>query len=116
MAVKKSKTEKKDKIEELGEIKPGRASRMIIRHAWVTERASDLANLGQYAFVVDKRANKSEVKKAVEDIYKVGVIGVNIINIKAKKRRLGAHAGKVAGRKKAIVTLKPGQKIDIIPV
>lgn len=86
----------------------------LLKRVWNSERAAGLADLRKYVFVVEKKANKPEVKKAIETIYRVKVQDVNIINQKPKKRRLGASAGKVPGMKKAIVTLAEGQKIDIV--
>jgi len=90
-------------------------SALFMKQPWVTEKAGDLSALGKYIFVVDRKANKSEVKKAVELIYNVKVENINIISIKGKAKRLGRSLGKTSSFKKAIVTLKQGQKIDIIP-
>lgn len=80
----------------------------------VTEKAVNLAQQqNKYTFYVDKRANKIEIKKAVEDLFKVKVLSVNTINVKGKKKRVGRYEGRTPDRKKAIVTLKPGDKIDI---
>lgn len=90
------------------------AIKSIIKQAWTTEKAGDLTRAKKYIFIVDKKTNKPEVKKAVESIYKVKVDSVNIVNAKEKPRRLGRTMGKVAGFKKAIITLKEG-KIDVMP-
>ncbi len=80
----------------------------------VTEKAVNLAQQqNKYTFYVDKRANKIEIKKAVEDLFKVKVLSVNTINVKGKKKRVGRYEGRTPDHKKAIVTLKPGDKIDI---
>lgn len=92
-----------------------RQSALFLKQAWVTEKASDLSNLGKYVFIVDRKANKSEVKKAIESIYGVKVKNVNMINIKGKARRLGRTLGRTSSYKKAIVTLKEGQKIEVMP-
>lgn len=86
---------------------------MIYRH-WITEKSSRLSQEGAYTFVVEKSANKSEVKKFVERRYKVNVKSVHIVNAKAKQRRFGKSTGSVPGFKKAIVTLQKGQKIDFV--
>ena len=91
------------------------SSKYLIKNPIITEKVTMNSHLGQYAFLVDDSANKSEVKKAVEEIYKVKVEGVNMINVKSKKRRLGRTVGVRPGYKKAIVTLKAGQKLDILP-
>ena len=78
----------------------------------VSEKAGHLAGISKYVFKVKKDANKVEVKKAVEAAYKVKVIQVNIINNKGKGRNFGQISGKTSGFKKAIVTLKTGDKIE----
>ena len=90
----------------------GNNSALLIRQSWITERTGDLSNLGKYVFVVDKKANKPEVRKAVESLYGVKVSSVNILNAKGKQKRLGKTMGRVSGFKKAIVTLKKGEKIE----
>lgn len=62
---------------------------------------------------VKYNANKSEIKKAVEKIFKVKVAGVNTLRILGKKKRLGRYAGKRPDWKKAVVTLKKGEKLDL---
>ena len=81
----------------------------------ISEKETFLEEKGKYVFKVLKRANKTEIKKAVEDLYKVKVEKVNIINTKRKKRRLGRVEGFKPGYKKAIVSLKEGDKIEIVP-
>ena len=78
----------------------------------VSEKAGKLAEVGKYVFNIVKRSNKVEIKKAVEKAYKVNVVRVNILNTKGKIRNTGRIAGKTSGFKKAIVTLKQGQKIE----
>ncbi len=79
-----------------------------------SERLSD--KLGQYSFVVHKKANKVEIRKAIEDMYSVNVLSVNtaIMPAKAKVRntRSGLVKGRVSAFKKAIVTLAEGEEID----
>lgn len=85
----------------------------IIKKPWVTERSTDLSKLGKYVFLVKGKATKPEIKKAVKEIYRVDVVAVNVVNRPAKRKHVGAFKGKQSGYKKAIVTLKSGQKIDI---
>jgi len=92
-----------------------RQSALLIKQAWVTEKATDLSGLRKYMFIVDGKANKPETKKAIESIYAVKVESVNIINTKGKAKRLGRSLGRTSAFKKAIVTLKEGEKIDIVP-
>lgn len=81
----------------------------------VTEKAGDLAGKNQYVFKIFSNANKTEVKKAVEEVYNVDVVKVMIINIPKRKRRLGRIEGFRKGYKKAIVEIAKGQKIEIMP-
>ena len=75
-----------------------------------------MASLGKYMFLVEDAANKPEVKKAIEAIYKVKVTNVQIINTLPKPRRgYGRFPGVQSGYKKAIITLKGGQKLDVLP-
>ena len=80
----------------------------------ISEKVTDLAEKGQYVFKIFPKANKVEIKKAVENLYKVDVLGVNIIKVPPKKRRLGKVSGFKKGYRKAIVRIKKGQKIDIL--
>ncbi len=66
------------------------------------------------SLVVDTRANKAEIKAAVEKMFKVKVLAVNIINMKGKVKKLGMRQGKRPDWKKAIATLAPGQKVEFI--
>jgi|YelNatPaOPRAMG01_1025707.scaffolds.fasta_scaffold17880_1 large subunit ribosomal protein L23 len=85
----------------------------ILKKPLVTERTTDLNILGKYVFIVASNATKPEVKKAVKEIYKADVVSVNMINRAPKRKRLrGIMNGKRSGYKKAIVTLKEGQKIE----
>lgn len=76
----------------------------------ITESSMDLAAERKYAFKVDLRANKTEVKHAIEEIFDVDVAKVNIMNVNGKTKRLGRSVGKTADYKKAIVTLTPDSK------
>lgn len=84
----------------------------ILHSPHMTEKTSSLTEQGKYVFRVFKSANKPEVKKAIEDLYKVKVIQVNIVNLPSKKRSLGRFKGIMPGYKKAIVTLAKDQKIE----
>ncbi len=87
----------------------------VLKVPHVTEKATDLAKKNQYIFKIYPRANKTEVKKAVEDVFGVNVVSVKIINVPKKKRRLGKVEGERPGYKKAIVKIKEGQKIEVLP-
>jgi len=82
----------------------------------VTEKATDLAASNQYVFKVFPDANKIEIKKAIENLYKVKVISVKVIKIAGKARRLGRGQGWKKGYKKAIIKVRAGQKIEAVTV
>jgi len=90
-------------------------NKFLIKNPLITEKSTALSEIGQYVFLVDKNANAPEIKKAIAKIYKVDVEDVRVINVKPKPRRYGNTAGLKAGYKKAIVQLKAGQKLDILP-
>ena len=82
----------------------------IIIKPVVTERSMENMESKRYTFKVDTRANKSEIKKAVETIFGVKVKKVNTMNLTGKKKRMGANVGKRPDWKKAIVTLTEDSK------
>ncbi|WP_462419757.1 50S ribosomal protein L23 [Salinicoccus sp. Marseille-QA3877] len=83
-------------------------ARDIIKRPVITERSADLMQMDKYTFDVDVKANKTQVKKAVEEIFDVTVEKVNIMNYKPKKKRMGRYEGYTNKRRKAIVTLREG--------
>ena len=86
----------------------------LIRRPLVTEKSTTLQELcNQYTFEVAPIANKSEVKKAVETLFKVKVRAVNIVTLPAKTRRTFGRTGETRPWKKAIVTLRKGDTIEI---
>jgi large subunit ribosomal protein L23 len=86
----------------------------IIKRPIDTEKTRYQAEDGKYAFEVDRRANKHQVKEAVEQIFDVEVLSVNTINMPAKRGRYGRRMMiRKPAWKKAIVTLAPGERIDI---
>ncbi|MBI4101587.1 MAG: 50S ribosomal protein L23 [Candidatus Nealsonbacteria bacterium] len=87
----------------------------ILKSPHITEKASDLGELNQYTFEVWKDTNKTEVKKAVGSLYGVDVESVKIVNIPGKERRYKGQLGRASGYKKAIVRIKAGQKIEVLP-
>lgn len=89
------------------------ANKTIIKKPMITEKASLMSALGTYVFLVEKAAAAPEVKKAVEAIYKVHVVRVRMINIPGKMRRIGRNLAQVPGYRKAVVTLKKGETIDL---
>jgi large subunit ribosomal protein L23 len=87
--------------------------RDIIIRPVVTEKSMNLLADNKYTFVVDKKSNKTEIKNAIEDIFKVKVDKVSTMIIKGKPKRMGKFEGRTSDRKKAIVSLKAGQKIKL---
>ena len=85
----------------------------IIKAPVITEKAAVLGQNNQYVFKVDPRANKTEIKQAIEKIFKVKVEAVRTLNVKPKKRRVGRYTGLTNRTKKAIVTLAEGQTIEL---
>jgi large subunit ribosomal protein L23 len=93
----------------------GQTSR-ILEHAHVTEKASNSAEkYNQYVFKVAKVANKIEIARAVESYYQVDVVAVNTVNVPAKRKRRGRGIAVEPGYRKAVVTIKKGQSIEILP-
>lgn len=80
----------------------------------LTEKSSAMGSENKYVFRVAREANKFEIKKAVEKLYKVKVVKIAVSHKPGKVRRLGRHEGVKTGFKKAIITLVKGDKIDII--
>lgn len=79
----------------------------------ITEKNTYLMEQGQYGFEVHREANKIQIREAVEKTFNVKVKAVNTMNMPRKQRRRGRITGSVPGWKKAIVTLQPGEVIDI---
>lgn len=89
-------------------------ARDVILRPVITEASTDLMDQKKYTFDVDPRANKTQVKKAVEEIFGVKVLKVNIMNVRGQLKRQGRYVGYTAHRKKAIVKLsKDSKKINL---
>lgn len=112
------------KVPLVGEEKEKKTSKKIIKSKskavygvlikpLITEKISEAASLGKYAFAVSPDANKPMVKKAVSALYGVNVKNVRIINVLGKRVRYGRSFGKRKDWKKAIITLAPGEKIEV---
>lgn len=84
----------------------------IIRKPLITEKSYSLLNENKYTFLVDTKANKTEIRQAIEKIFKVKVEKVSTMNIKGKLKRVRTAWGKTPDRKKAIVKLRQGDKIE----
>ena len=91
----------------------------IILRPVISEKSIDESGRGKYTFAVHDKANKIQIKAAIEELYKkeqVTVVSVNVLTSKAKEKRRGTRRGQVIGHttawRKAVVTLAPGQKIE----
>jgi large subunit ribosomal protein L23 len=91
----------------------------IILRPVISEKSIDESGRGKYTFAVHDKANKIQIKAAIEELYKkeqVTVVAVNVLTTKAKEKRRGTKRGQVIGHttawRKAVVTLAPGQKIE----
>ena len=94
------------------------APEVVVRPV-ISEKSIDESNRGKYTFAVHERANKIQIKAAIEELYKkenVTVVAVNVLTTKAKEKKRGTKRGRIVGHttpwRKAIVTLAPGQKIE----
>jgi large subunit ribosomal protein L23 len=87
----------------------------IIIRPIITEKSMQEAEKGKFTFQVQKTATKTNIKKAIEGQFSVNVIGLSTITVKGKRKRIGARRTEVKDSiiKKAIATLKSGQKIDL---
>lgn len=83
---------------------------VIIRPV-ITEKSMEQMAAGKYTFIVSPKASKPEIRQAVEELFDVDVEKVNTINLRGKWRRVGRYVGRRPDWKKAIVTLKEGQRI-----
>ncbi|MFH1564421.1 MAG: 50S ribosomal protein L23 [bacterium] len=106
-----SKEAKKESKKELKENTKD-AYKVLIKPL-ISEKAAEAGKMNQYIFIVSKRANKPEIKKAIEAVYGIKPIKVNIINAQGKKVRFGRVYGKRKDWKKAIITLPKGKSIQI---
>ena len=85
----------------------------VLRRPLITEKSTILQEQNKYGFEVDKKANKTQVKQAVEKTFKVNVTAVNVMLMRGKTRRVGRRQVQTQSWKKAIITLKPGDKIEL---
>jgi large subunit ribosomal protein L23 len=114
MAILTKKTDKESKAEKTVTADSGASLKIpsILIQPRISEKAGKMAEMNKYVFLVASQTNKVEVKKAVEAAYKVKVTRVNVIRNEGKVRNFGRTKGKTADFKKAIVTLKKGDKIE----
>ncbi len=85
----------------------------VLRRPLITEKNAMLQTQGKYAFEIAREANKPQIKQAVETAFKVKVLAVNVMTVPGKTRRVGRQQVLTQSWKKAIVTLKPGDKIEL---
>lgn len=88
-------------------------AREIIRRPILTEKSLRGTELGKYTFEVAPGANKIAIRQAVERLFNVRVVRVNVVNLPGRQKRRGSHVYRTPGRRKAVVTLAPGEKIDL---
>jgi large subunit ribosomal protein L23 len=85
----------------------------IIKRPLLTEKCTrKKEEFNELSFEVDRRANRSEVKTAIQTLFKVKVVRVNLLQMEGKKKRIGKKVGKTADWKKALVRLAPGEAIE----
>ncbi len=122
-AVKKEKEprSKQDKTPKSG-VEPKRTggkgfkdAHLILASPHIAEKSTQLYKIDQYVFKVYPQANKTEIKKSIESVYGVNVLKVRTSVVPRRKKRLGKTTGWQKGYKKAIVTIKKGQEIEIMP-
>ncbi|AET65965.1 ribosomal protein L23 [Desulfosporosinus orientis DSM 765] len=89
-----------------------RDARDVLKSPVISEKSVGLVEENKYTFWVDPAANKIEIRAAVEKMFKVTVVDVRTLTVKGKMKRVGRYQGKTPDRKKAIATLKAGDKID----
>ncbi|MGI6081307.1 MAG: 50S ribosomal protein L23 [Limnochordia bacterium] len=86
---------------------------IVIRPVITEKTMTDLLPLNKYTFEVDVRANKSQIRDAIEELFDVKVVAVNTMRCPGKLRRMGRFEGRRPERKKAVVTLREGDSIEI---
>jgi large subunit ribosomal protein L23 len=109
-AVKKVVAEKKEKVEAA---QHSDIAYRVLSEPWITEKTHKAMADNKYTFKVIRSATKKQVKLAIEGLYSVKVEKVSVVNIKPKKKAYGRHEGTKQGFKKATVTLKEGDKIEL---
>ena len=84
----------------------------LIEYPWITEKGTLLQKDRKYVFRVRPQATKTEIKKIIENMFHVHVVKINTSLVRGKQKRVRVHPGYTASWKKAVVTLKEGEKID----
>ncbi len=88
-------------------------TRNILVKPWITEKSTDLGSQNKYMFLVKGNATKPLIRENISRRYNVNVLGVDVVNIKGKMKHFRNQAARKSGLKKAIITLKKGDKIEI---
>ncbi len=88
-------------------------ARQVIIAPVVSEKSYSLIENDKYSFRVHEKAHKTQVRQAVEELFDVNVVAVNILKVQPKPKRRGVSRGRKPGWKKAIVQLRPGERIEI---
>ncbi len=89
--------------------------RNVILRPVISEKSYEMIEMNRYTFEVAKTSNKTQIGQAISDIFGVTVTDVNTMNVTGKPRRVRQAKGKTRNWKKAVVTLKAGDKIDMFP-
>ena len=113
-AAEKQPEVKKEPAPAAANLTKGERAALVLEAPHISEKGTFLSAQNQYLFRVASRANKPEIKKAVEALYKVKVVSVNIINRPPRPKSWQRKIGHQSGYKKAIVTLRAGDRIEII--
>lgn len=91
----------------------GLSARDVLKRPVITEKSMELSAFNKYTFYVATKANKIQIREAVEEIFGVKVTGVTTTKVRGKVRRRGRVYGQAPDRKKAVVTLREGDKIEV---
>ncbi|HYH01877.1 MAG TPA: 50S ribosomal protein L23 [Bacillota bacterium] len=86
--------------------------RYMIKKPLITEKTTKMMEENKYCFLVDPKANKTEIRQAIEQIFKVKVKSVNTMNLMGKLKKMGRYQGRRPSWKRAIVTLEKGSRIE----
>jgi large subunit ribosomal protein L23 len=87
-------------------------ARFLIKRPVITEKTTKLMEENKYCFLVDPKANKTQIKQAIEEVFKVKVKAVNTFNTLGKVKRMGRYQGRRPSWKRAVVTLEAGNRIE----
>ena len=109
-----SAAEEKKEVSDKTALGSSKSAGLILTAPRITEKTSIASESGVYVFKVARASVKNEIKRAVEELYKVEVDSVRVVNISSRRRRVGRKMGVKTGFKKAMVKLAPGQKIEFV--